>query len=47
MQFKAIENQCKRYKYQTIDKIAALVKRNHIISGTEYDMDDIKLDISL
>ena len=30
-----------------MDKIAALIERDHIISGTEYNLDDIKLDKSL
>ena len=44
---KKLKNEHKRYKYQTINDIAALKERNHITSGREYNMEDIKLDISL
>ena len=30
-----------------INKIAALVERAHIISGIEYNMDDVKLGIDI
>ena len=42
-----LRKQRKWCKYQTINENAALREYNHIISGTEYNMDEIKLDISL
>ena len=37
----------KRCKYQTNNDIGALVERDYIISGIEYNMDDIMLIIDV
>ena len=44
---KQLRKQLKRCKCQTINEITALVERDHIISGTDYNMDDNKNDINL
>ena len=43
---KKLREYCIQCKYQNINEIAVLNERDHIISGTEYKMDDIKLNIS-
>ena len=42
-----LRNQRKRCKYQTKSEMVALIERDHIEAGTEYDIEDIELDVSL
>ena len=44
---KKLKKQHKRCKYRTVRELVALVERDYIQAGTEYDIDRITLDVSL
>ena len=44
---KKLRKQCKRCKYQTVSEMVALIERDHILAGTEYNIENIQVDVSM